>query len=149
MRQNDDHITRHRRRAPLPPIQPRDPSPTFLASLFQRRRRYTTNLVRRLSQSRLFLARQNSAAAANGDTVVGRYRELDTQRLIDTGSESSRLNSMFSITGQRLAMATAPSETQLTTEVFADPQDDTQSDCEERSETPPPAYKDIVSKESV
>lgn len=145
MHQNDRHVTRHRRRAPLPPVQQRDPSPTFLASLFQRRRRYATNLVRRLSQSRLFLARQNSSSAANGDAAAGRYRELDTQRLIDTGSESSRLNSMLSITGQRLAMGTAPSETQLVTETFANPQEDTQSDCVQRSETPPPAYKDIVS----
>lgn len=126
-----------------------EPSQSFLASLFQRRRRYTTNLVRRLSQSRLFLARQNSSAT-NGDSN-GRYRELDTQLLIDSGGSESQFNSTFSITGQRLATmsASAPSETQLNNEHIDEGNGHSEEFCcveMNRAETPPPAYKDIVCK---
>lgn len=126
-----------------------EPSQSFLASLFQRRRRYTTNLVRRLSQSRLFLARQNSSAT-NGDPN-GRYRELDTQLLIDSGGSESQFNSTFSITGQRLATmsASAPSETQLNNEHIDEGNGHSEEFCcveMNRAETPPPAYKDIVCK---
>lgn len=128
---------RTRRRAPLPPPQISN-EPSFLASLFQRRRRYTTNLVRRLSQSRLFLARQNSSAT-NTDTNRC-YRELDTQRLIDVGAES-QFNSTFSITGQRLAMASEPSETNLSDRIGNVQNENV---TVERAETPPPAYIDVV-----
>lgn len=133
---------RRRRRAPLPPLNT-STQPSFLASLFQRRRRYTTNLVRRLSQSRLFLARQNSSATS-GDTNR-RYRELDTQRLIDVNAES-QFNSTFSITGQRLAMPSAPSEVNLTERIDSRRNEEylEVNEVVERAETPPPAYVDVI-----
>lgn len=149
-------VHRHRQQPQQHQQIVRQQSFSFLDSLFGRpvRRRYlrsmnqnATNLVRRLSQSRLFLNRSNSS---NPTTTVETpsapvHLITDTTQLLDHGSDSHNRNSVVIYNGDECNESLVAHETH-----------EVQRVCNEdilitdrRSETPPPAYKDVVETKSI
>lgn len=124
----------------------RNQSMSFFGSLFDRpiRRRYVrslnqnaTNLVRRLSQSRLFLNSSRSGASPSSVPSSPVYPNVDTTRLLERESVAPSI-----ISNESYDIATAP---ELNNLLLAETQCSSDVVVVCRSETPPPAYRDVIS----
>lgn len=131
--------TRRRRHRPPPPPQQQiarrdEPIYTFFSTLFDRpvRRRYlhsinqnATNLVRRLSQSRLFINRSNSRHSPEVNTpTTPMGMNVDERITIDRSGATAPFDSTQNLDGD----------------------DDVYEQIMVRTETPPPPYVDVAAK---